>query len=146
MNIDRRKAYIRLRAAQAAETLADAKLLFEQNRLRSSVNRIYYAAFYAVSGLVVTTGKEFSKHTSVIGFFDREFVKTGIFAREFSRALHAAFDQRQEHDYLPFADLTHDEVESLLTDIERFVDIVLRYLRENHWLSEEDRVVDEPES
>jgi uncharacterized protein (UPF0332 family) len=31
--------------------------------------------------------------------FDREFVKTGIFSKAFSRSLHRVFDERQASDY-----------------------------------------------
>jgi len=42
---------------------------------------------------------ETSKHSGVISLFDKEFVKTGSFPKEFSKWLHDAFTVRQRSDY-----------------------------------------------
>ena len=39
------------------------------------------------------------KHSGVISFFDKYFVKTGIFRKEFSKIVHKSFDFRQVIDY-----------------------------------------------
>ncbi|RLA96856.1 MAG: hypothetical protein DRG83_16860 [Deltaproteobacteria bacterium] len=44
---------------------------------------------------------ETSKHSGAISLFDKDYVKTGIFTKEFSRWLHEAFDLRQRSDYAP---------------------------------------------
>ncbi|MGK7889763.1 MAG: HEPN domain-containing protein [Leptolyngbyaceae cyanobacterium] len=83
----------------AEETLREADILLAQAAFRGSINRSYYAMFYAVSGLLATRRLGTSKHSGVISLFDREFVKPGIFAKELSRSLHRAFDERQASDY-----------------------------------------------
>jgi hypothetical protein len=50
-------------------------------------------------GLLAAEKKETSKHSGVIALFDRDFVKKGLFSKDFSRWLHAAFDMRQRSDY-----------------------------------------------
>ena len=87
------------RLSEAQETLREAELLLEGSAFRGSVNRSYYAMFYAVLGLLATRGLGTSKHSGVMGLFDREFVKTGLFPKELSRSLHRAFDERQVSDY-----------------------------------------------
>ena len=42
------------------------------------------------------------RHSGVISYFDRYFVKTGIFDRQFSKIVHTAFDARQDNDYEDF--------------------------------------------
>lgn len=90
---------VEYRLAEAEETLREAEILLNQSAFRGSVNRSYYAMFYAVLGLLATRGLGTSKHSGVMGLFDREFVKTGIFSKELSRSLHRAFDERQSSDY-----------------------------------------------
>lgn len=90
---------VEYRLAEAQETLREAGLLLDQAAFRGSVNRSYYAMFYAVLGLLATRGLGTSKHSGVMGLFDREFVKTGILSKELSRSLHRAFDERQASDY-----------------------------------------------
>jgi uncharacterized protein (UPF0332 family) len=47
---------IQYRVARALESIEEAKLLLENGHLHSSVNRLYYACFYVVSGLLITEG------------------------------------------------------------------------------------------
>ena len=84
--------------------------------------------FYALLGLLATRQVGTSKHSGAIAIFDREFVRTGIFAPELSRSLHRSFHRRQVHDYgeVMHADLaaTNESIE----EAERFVVAILSYL------------------
>ena len=71
-------ALIRYRIDEARDTLDDIQLLLTHGRLRAAANRIYYAAFYAAQAALLTKKLQFSKHSAVITFFDKEFVKTPI--------------------------------------------------------------------
>ncbi|MGC1305671.1 MAG: HEPN domain-containing protein [Phormidesmis sp.] len=90
---------VKYRLAEAQETLREAKLLLGCSAFRGSINRSYYAMFYALLGLLATRGLGTSKHSGVISLFDREFVRTGVFSKELSRSLRRAFDERQANDY-----------------------------------------------
>lgn len=90
---------VEYRLTEAEETLREAEILLNQSAFRGSINRSYYAMFYAVLGLLATRSLGTSKHSGVIGLFDREFVKTGLLSKELSRSLHRAFDERQASDY-----------------------------------------------
>jgi uncharacterized protein (UPF0332 family) len=85
----------RARMKQAHETLEEAEILFEQDYWRGTINRAYYAMFYAVLALATSKGAVISKHTHAIAFLDKEFIRKGIFPKEISRALHVSFDERQ---------------------------------------------------
>jgi uncharacterized protein (UPF0332 family) len=96
---DNLRALIEYRLEQAEESLEASKILLEKQLIRPSINRSYYAMFYSVLALLATRKKETSKHSGAIALFDREFVKTGILSKGFSRFLHDAFDLRQRSDY-----------------------------------------------
>ena len=68
------KALIAYRLEEAAEALADAELLLHAGGCRSAANRLYYAAFYAAVAVLLTKRQEYSKHSGVIAFFDKEFI------------------------------------------------------------------------
>ncbi|OIN96313.1 hypothetical protein AUJ66_06740 [Candidatus Desantisbacteria bacterium CG1_02_38_46] len=51
---EERKTLIEYRLLRAHETLEDAKILFDKRKLFSTVNRIYYAMFYAVNALLLS--------------------------------------------------------------------------------------------
>jgi uncharacterized protein (UPF0332 family) len=69
-------------------------------RHRSAANRLYYAAFYAAIAALLTKRLEYSRHSAVIAFFDKEFIRAGVLPKEYSRTLHRAFSERQQDDYI----------------------------------------------
>ena len=85
--------------------------------------------FYATLALSVLRSETTSKHTGVISFFDREFVRPGIFPKEYSRMLHFAFDRRQAHDYGEFSYVDEDEARTALSEANSFVEAVENFLK-----------------
>ena len=86
MNDQERATYVAYRMESARETLADAETLFDAGRFRGAVNRIYYAMFYAVGALALNRGFSTSSHGQLRGYFNREFVKTGLVSVELGKA------------------------------------------------------------
>jgi len=115
------KALIAYRVEQAEESLLAARVLLDRDLIRPAVNRSYYGMFYAVLALLAVRKEETSKHSGAIALFDREFVKTGVFPREFSRWLHDAFDLRQRSDYAPEASIGKDKAAEIQKHAESFV-------------------------
>ena len=68
----------------AKERLTVAKKLLDDDFFIDSVNRSYYAIFYCARALVANDETDFSKHSAVISYFRKNYVKTGIFAKKFS--------------------------------------------------------------
>jgi len=115
------KALISYRLEQAQESLDAARLLYENKLLRAAVNRAYYAMFYSVLALLASRQMETSKHSGAISLFDKDYVKTGIFPKEFSKWLHEAFDLRQRSDYAPRYSPSSKDAESMLNNAVAFV-------------------------
>lgn len=123
---------VRARMDQAHETLKEADVLFEQDFWRGTINRSYYAMFYAVLALAASRGVAISKHTHAIAYLDKEFIRTGIFPKELSRALHIGFDERQTSDYGEIWDIDYTEAEQTLRDAKSFVETIAHYLKEQN--------------
>ena len=135
MKPDQLAALISYRLEQANETLREAEILLQESALRGAINRAYYAMFYAVLALLATKRIGTSKHSAIIAAFDREFVKTGVFARELSRSLHLAFDRRQTHDYGEMIQIDHQTAEETLMSAKIFVLKIETYLRSSEYLN-----------
>jgi len=120
---------IQLRLEQARETLEEADALREHELWRGVINRSYYAMFYAVLALGVYKQIVLSKHSQAIAFFDKEFVKTGIFPRALSRSLHLGFDQRQVNDYGDIWAVNQEEAETIFSEARLFVESVDDFLK-----------------
>lgn len=123
-------ALIRHRLKQADDSIEEAKVLLkEEMSLRSVMNRLYYAMFYAVLALLQEKQLGTSKHTGAISIFDREFIKTGIFDKGMSKTLHRAFELRQKGDYMEQSEVTQKDVDEMLPEAVNFVKTVKDYLQ-----------------
>jgi uncharacterized protein (UPF0332 family) len=109
-----KQTLIKYRLEQAQEALDAAQILFDQVKYRSSLSRSYYAMFYGVLALLANGDIQASKHTGAIALFDKEFVKTEIFKKEFSLWLHEAFDLRQRADYREMFEVSAEITQEVL--------------------------------
>jgi uncharacterized protein (UPF0332 family) len=109
------------RIEKSVDTLKDAKLYFNSATLSSTVNRIYYAVFYAVNALVLSRGLASAKHSGVRALFNREFVKEGLFDKDLGRFFSDMYDNRQEGDYKDFVEFDRNEVSTWLGKAEIFI-------------------------
>jgi uncharacterized protein len=112
------------RLEKAKRTLSDAKLYFGQATLESTVNRIYYALFYAVNSLLICKGLSSSNHAGVRSIFNREFVATGMIDPKIGRFFAEMFDKRQKGDYADYITFEKADVEQWLGEAETFVNTV----------------------
>ena len=121
---ERRADLIRYRLNRAKETLEEAHVMFENGHLYGASNRIYYACFYGVVALLLTKNLSSSKHSGVIGLFNKHFVKTEDIPRDFGRFYSRMFDNRLESDYGELIDIEADEIRQDLTVAQKFVDLI----------------------
>ena len=70
------------RLEKAKNTLFYAKSYIDDTTLDSTVNRIYYAMFYAVNALLIIKGLYSSKHSGVRAIFNREIVNKGLIEKQ----------------------------------------------------------------
>jgi uncharacterized protein (UPF0332 family) len=120
---------IQFRLTQARESLDEARVLFKESYWRGAINRAYYAMFYSVLALAVFRQEVTTKHSGVIAFFDREFVKNGIFPKALSKSLHLAFQKRQENDYGEAFNVSEEEAQQCIDDAQSFITAIEGYLR-----------------
>lgn len=122
------QALVQFRLEQADEALRAAGILHKARASRETINRAYYAMFYAVLALLAVEKKETSKHKGAIALFDLDFVKTGIFTKEFSEWLHEAFDLRLDADYAPFYVPSAEDAERVMQNARSFISAVKAHL------------------
>ena len=103
--------YSTYRINRAKETLNE--VLIENKLWNTSINRMYYACFYAVSALLVKNGIEASTHKGVRQQFGQAFVKKGMVSRELAKHYTDMFEKRSKGDYNDFFDYEEDTVVSL---------------------------------
>ena len=72
------QALVSYRMEKSRESIKAAEIMYKNEMLTFSMNRIYYSMFYAVQALLAANEVSFSKHGQVRGYFNRELIKTGI--------------------------------------------------------------------
>ena len=116
-----RDSLIEYRLKQAISTIEEVEFLVENGRFTNSVNRIYYRVFYAVTALALLYKFETSKHSQLIGWFNKTFVKDNLIDRKYGLILKEAFENRQKGDYEPFVVFTKQDVDDLYLKMKDFI-------------------------
>jgi len=129
LNDEERLTLIKYRIDQAEETIKDVQLLIENNRLRSAVNRIYYGMFYSLLALGLANEFETSKHTQVIGWFNKNFVHKGLIDVKFGQMINKAFNRRTKGDYDTFVEFKEETVLEMFEDMKDFITEIKRVLK-----------------
>jgi uncharacterized protein (UPF0332 family) len=96
----------------------------------SAVNRAYYAIFYAAHALLAAHGISQSKHSGVAAAFRQYFVKPGQIESEYGSIYGRVMDDRHSSDYDMESPIEPEYAQDDVLDARRFVDRVVRYLRE----------------
>ncbi len=129
---EEKRALIQYRLLQARDSIKEAEVLLREGMsYRSVINRLYYAMFYAVLALLQEKEVGTSKHSGVISLFDREFIKTNIFDKDFSKVLHRASELRQKGDYMEQIEITKQDVDEIKPKAQDFINQIENYLLKN---------------
>lgn len=116
------------RLDNAKEKLESAKLLLDAGKYRDSIGRSYYAIFTAVRAVLANDKVDFSKHSGVIAYFQKEYIKTGKFDVKYSRYLQTAFQIRNSCDYDDFFIASKQDAEEQYNRATEFYKEIRNYL------------------
>jgi uncharacterized protein (UPF0332 family) len=112
--------YINYRILKSNEIFDDAKLLANNQRWNSCVNRLYYSSFYLVSALLFKNTIKAETHNGAKTQFNLHFVKTQKIDIKFGKLYANLFDWRQESDYADFIDFDSETVLPLIEQVFEF--------------------------
>ncbi len=120
---------IQYRVNRAFETMREAETMIENQFWNASVNRIYYACFYAVSALLLKKGVESSTHKGLRQMFGLHFVQSGIVSKEYGKFFSDLFDRRQTGDYDDFITFNKETALNLFSTGKDFVKEITALIR-----------------
>ena len=124
MNEDVRQNIVMYRMGKARQLLHDVDVLIENELWNSTINRMYYACFHAVSALLIKNGIEVKSHMGIRQAFGLHFVKAVKVSLVYGRIFSRIYDKRQSSDYDDFIDFTKEEVEKLYPQIKSFIMVI----------------------
>jgi len=116
------------RFEQAEQCLQSAKMLIGADDYKGAANRAYYAIFHAMRSVLALQNVDFGKHSAVISYFRKEYIKTDVFAIELSDIIENLFTVRNKCDYDDFYVISKEDVSQQLKSAEYFHDEIRRYL------------------
>ena len=108
----------------------EARYLLAGNKSpRSVINRAYYSMFYSILALLIFEPYSSSKHSGVLSYFNRRFIKGDIISRDIGRAVNKAFDIRQRGDYREQVSITSTQVTPYIDWADKLIDSVRDLLK-----------------
>lgn len=118
------------RLSAAEERLRSSKLLLDAGLYKDSIGRSYYAIFSAVKAVLALDQIDFKKHSEVIGYFQKNYVKSGIVEVKFSKYLQNAFQIRNNCDYNDFYLVSKKDAEEQYNNAVEMYEMIKSYLAE----------------
>jgi len=117
------------RFAQSEETLRVAKDCLNNRYLKDSINRSYYAAFYAVRAILALDTVDFKRHKDVVAYFNKTYVANGKFDREIGRKLSKLQQIREKSDYNDYYIVSFEEAEEQLNASDLIIKAVKEFIK-----------------
>jgi uncharacterized protein (UPF0332 family) len=125
---ERQKNLSNYRIAEAEDSLKVAAHCLKEGLYKDSINRSYYAAFYAVKAILALSTVDFKRHKDVMGYFNKEYVAKEIFPREIGRKLGTLQRVREKSDYDDFYIASREKAEEQFQTAELVIGEVKKYL------------------
>lgn len=121
---ENRRDVVLYRIERAYIALDQAKKNLQINCLEVTANRLYYAAYYAASALLIAYGIRTKSHEGNISQFGQQFVMTGKLSKDLGKFYNQLFQMRLTGDYGDTFGLTEEDVVPKIQPTEDFINEV----------------------
>jgi len=115
---------IKYRINRAKDTLDDAMILADKGKWNSTINRLYYAVYYAVMALLLKNDIKPATHNGAKSNFSEHFIKTGLIPLRFGKMYSQLFTWRQKGDYDDFFDFEKEKVYPYFEPVKELIEII----------------------
>jgi len=129
--IGSKKDLINYRLSRSYDTYDDAKILADKEKWNSTINRLYYAAYYAVMALLLSQDLKPTTHNGAKSAFSEHFIKNGLMAKEYGKIYSQLFTWRQKGDYDDLFDFDQDTVMPYFKPVKDLIEIIEKKLKTN---------------
>ena len=116
------------RLLQAEDSIKAAQMSFANGLYKDSINRSYYAAFYAVKAVLALEEVDFKRHKDAIGYFNKTYVATEKFSKELGRKIEMLKQLCEKSDYDDFYIAGKEEAENQIKTALMMIQEVKKYV------------------
>lgn len=121
---------IEYRMERAWDTLDDAKILISNKKWNSSINRLYYASYYAVMALLLKHGLKPATHNGAKTNFTEHFIKSEKIDKKYGKLYSQLFTWRQKGDYDDLFNFEESQVVQYVEPVKEFLSLIESLLKE----------------
>ncbi len=114
-----------VRMQKAMEFLDDARVTLKDGRIKTSVNRSYYAALNAIRSLLILDGVNPESHDGAITLLSLRFIKTKQLPPDLIKKFKSLLSRRTDVDYGDFVTVdkpdaveSHENAEQIVKEID----------------------------
>jgi len=125
-----KESYINYRLSRAWDTFDDAKILASKGKWNSTINRLYYSAYYAVMALLLKSDLNPTTHNGAKSNFTEQFIKNQIIDKKFGKIYSQLFTWRQKGDYDDLFDLQEAQVMQYFQPVEELITLIGSMIKE----------------
>lgn len=118
------------RIQEAKDSLKVAGHCLTEGLYKDSINRSYYAAFYAIKAVLALGTIDFKRHKDVVAYFNKEYVAGNIFSRELGRKLGMLKQLREKSDYDDFYIASKEQAQEQFNTAKYTIEAIEQYLAE----------------
>lgn len=123
-----RRDLVLYRLEVAKSDIKSAKILLEAGEYRGANNRAYYGIYHAISAIHALNGNAYKRHKDALANFNKNYIKTEIFARTLGRRIAEAEEIRHASDYDDFYIATKEEAEEQIDTAVELVKKIEEYV------------------
>lgn len=115
---------IQYRLKRAKDTLSEVNDLLRLGFYQTSVNRLYYACYYAVIALLALNDIQTRTHAGVRQMFGKHFIQPGLISKELGKYYSTLFEKRITGDYDDFIDVDRETAEMLVDPATQLINAI----------------------
>ncbi len=122
---------IKYRLSRARDTFDDARILADKEKWNSTINRLYYSAYYAVMALLIDSDYKPTTHNGAKSVFSEHFIKNEIIPKELGKLYFQLFTWRQKGDYDDLYDFDKEKVLPYFEPVKKLIDLIEKRLNKD---------------
>ena len=125
LNDEERKILVGLEIKKSRRTFAEIEILRQAGLWDNIANRLYYAAFHAVSALLINDGHPVGTHQGAVVMLHQHYVKTGILSKDDGAFYSQLQTLREKADYNCTYYATEEDTAPRIAKTAEFIDRVV---------------------
>ena len=110
--------------------MEEAQILLARGKYKGANNRAYYPIFHAIKAIIALEQIDFKKHSSVIAYFNKNYINTEIFPKSMGRRIINANTIREDSDYDDEFVVNSSKTKEQLETAKELIKLVENYLIE----------------